>query len=57
MCATENQEIFDDVIAKWMEEAILTAKKHHKSGTDRIYEAYKKLGHLRILIYILNYTR
>jgi 3-deoxy-manno-octulosonate cytidylyltransferase (CMP-KDO synthetase) len=40
--ATENQEIFDDVKQNGGR-AILTAKKH-KTGTDRIYEAYKKLG-------------
>ena len=39
--ATEDQEIFDEVL-KNKGNAILTSKSH-KTGTDRIYEAYKKL--------------
>ena len=39
--ATEDQEILDDVI-KNGGRAILTAK-NHKTGTDRIYEAFQKL--------------
>ena len=38
--ATEDKEIMDAVL-KNGGEAILTGK--HKTGTDRIYEAYKKL--------------
>ncbi len=41
--ATEDQEILDDVI-KNGGRAILTSKSH-KSGTDRIYEAFRKLGY------------
>tara|TARA_A100001011_G_scaffold39372_1_gene37173 strand:- start:783 stop:1514 length:732 start_codon:yes stop_codon:yes gene_type:complete len=40
--ATEDQEILDDVI-KNGGRAILTSKSH-KTGTDRIYEAFIKLG-------------
>ncbi len=40
--ATEDQEIFDDII-KNGSNAILTNDKH-KTGTDRIYEAIEKLG-------------
>jgi len=40
--ATEDQEIIDDVI-KNGGKAILT-KNHHKTGTDRIYEALQKLN-------------
>ncbi len=40
--ATEDQEIIDDVKRNGGE-AILT-KSNHKTGTDRIYEALKKLG-------------
>ena len=39
--ATEDQEIMDDVKNNGGQ-AILT-RKHHKSGTDRIYEALQKL--------------
>ena len=39
--ATEDQEIADDVI-KNGGRAILTSK-NHKTGTDRIYEAFEKL--------------
>ena len=39
---TEDREILDDVIGNGGE-AILTGK-HHKSGTDRIFEAYEKLN-------------
>ena len=38
--ATEDQEIFDQVI-KEGGKSILTSK-NHKTGTDRIFEAYKK---------------
>ena len=44
--ATEDQEIVDDV-QKNGGQAILT-KDNHKTGTDRIYEAFKKLGKLDI---------
>ena len=39
--ATEDQEIIDDV-TKNGGKAILTSK-NHKTGTDRIYEALKKI--------------
>ena len=39
--AAEDQEIVDDVV-KNGGRAILTSR-HHKTGTDRIYEAFKKL--------------
>tara|TARA_B100002049_G_scaffold49327_1_gene34570 strand:- start:5 stop:745 length:741 start_codon:yes stop_codon:yes gene_type:complete len=39
--ATEDQEIFDQVI-KEGGKSILTSK-NHKTGTDRIFEAYKKI--------------
>ena len=39
--AAEDQEIVDDVI-KNGGKAIIT-KNNHKTGTDRIYEAFKKL--------------
>ena len=39
--ATEDQEVFDDVL-KNGGKAILT-QSDHKTGTDRIFEAYKKL--------------
>ena len=39
--ATEDQEIVDDVL-KNGGRAILTSK-NHKTGTDRVYEAFKKL--------------
>ena len=48
---TEDQSILEDVI-KNGGEAILTSN-HHKSGTDRIFEAYKKLD-IRDIDYILN---
>jgi len=44
--ATEDQEIVDDV-QKNGGQAILT-KDNHKTDTDRIYEAFKKLGKLDI---------
>jgi len=44
--ATENQEIMDDVKQNGGQ-AILT-KNHHKTGTDRIYEALQKLDNSRI---------
>ena len=50
VCA-EDQLIFEDVI-KNGGEAILTAN-HHKSGTDRIWEGYQRLG-VSGVDYILN---
>ena len=44
--ATEDQEIIDDV-KKNGGEAILT-KNHHKTGTDRIYEALNKIDNSNI---------
>ncbi|MDC3030909.1 3-deoxy-manno-octulosonate cytidylyltransferase [Candidatus Pelagibacter sp.] len=41
LVATENKEIFEDVTMNGGR-AILTSKKH-KTGTDRIYEAFKKM--------------
>ena len=49
--ATEDQEIFDDVVQNGGR-SILT-KKVHKTGTDRIYEAYKELN-IRDIDLILN---
>ena len=49
--ATEDQEILEDVL-KNGGKAILT-QKNHKTGTDRIYEAYKKLN-IKNIDYILN---
>ena len=49
--ATDNQEILKDVL-KNGGRAILT-NKNHKTGTDRIYEAYKKLN-IKNIDYILN---
>ena len=49
--ATENEEILKDVI-KNGGKAILT-NKNHKTGTDRIYEAYEKLN-IKDIDYILN---
>ena len=49
--ATEDEEILDDVI-KNDGKAILTSK-NHKTGTDRIFEAYKKIN-LKGIEYILN---
>ena len=49
VCA-EDKSIFDDVV-KNGGEAILTGN-HHKSGTDRIFEGYKKLG-IKDVDYIL----
>ena len=48
---TEDRAILDDV-TKNGGEAILTGN-HHKSGTDRIWEGYKKLN-IKDLDYILN---
>ena len=39
--ATEDQEIFDDV--KQNGGQVILTKKHHKTGTDRIYEALQKI--------------
>ena len=49
--ATENQEILEDVI-KNGGKAVLTSR-NHKTGTDRIFEAYKKLN-IKNIDYILN---
>ena len=49
--ATDDQEILKDVIQNGGK-AILT-NKNHKTGTDRIYEAYKKLN-INNVDYILN---
>ena len=49
--ATENQEILEDVL-KNGGRAILTGSDH-KTGTDRIFEAYKELG-IKNIDYILN---
>ena len=49
--ATEDQEILEDVI-KNGGRAILTSK-NHKTGTDRIFEAYEKLN-IKNIDYILN---
>ena len=48
---TEDQSILEDVL-KNGGEAVLTGS-HHKSGTDRIFEGYKKLD-IRDVDYILN---
>jgi len=49
--ATEDQEILEDVL-KNGGKAILTSSEH-KTGTDRIFEAYKKIGKNNV-DYILN---
>jgi len=49
--ATDDQEILKDVIQNGGK-AILT-NKNHKTGTDRIYEAYEKLD-IKNIDYILN---
>ena len=49
--ATENQEILEDVL-KNGGKAILT-QGDHKTGTDRIFEAYKKLN-IKNVDYIMN---
>ena len=49
--ATEDQEILEDVL-KNGGKAILT-QSDHKTGTDRVFEAYKKLG-IKNVDYILN---
>ena len=49
--ATDDQEILNDVL-KNGGRAILT-NKTHKTGTDRIYEAYKKLN-IKNIDYVLN---
>jgi 3-deoxy-manno-octulosonate cytidylyltransferase (CMP-KDO synthetase) len=49
--ATEDQEIFDDVL-KNGGRAVLTSNKH-KTGTDRVFEAYNKLE-IKGIDYILN---
>ena len=51
LVASEDQEILDDV-RKNGGDGILTSK-NHKTGTDRIYEAYKKLD-LKNIDYVLN---
>ena len=49
--ATDDQEILNDVL-KNGGKAILTSK-NHKTGTDRIFEAYEKLN-IKNIDYILN---
>ena len=49
--ATEDQEILEDVLNNGGK-CVLTSKKH-KTGTDRIFEAYKKLD-IKNIDYILN---
>jgi len=49
--ATQDQEIYADVL-KNGGKAVLTSKDH-KTGTDRIFEAYKKLN-IKNVDYILN---
>ena len=49
--ATEDQKILEDVL-KNGGKAILTSK-NHKTGTDRIFEAYKKLD-IKNIDYVLN---
>ena len=49
--ATEDQEILEDVL-KNGGKAVLTSN-NHKTGTDRIFEAYKKLN-IKNIDYILN---
>ena len=49
--ATEDQEIVDDVV-KNGGRAILTSKAH-KTGTDRIYEAFQKIE-IQIVDLIMN---
>jgi 3-deoxy-manno-octulosonate cytidylyltransferase (CMP-KDO synthetase) len=49
--ATENQEILEDVL-KNGGKAVLT-QSDHKTGTDRVFEAYKKLD-IKNVDYILN---
>tara|TARA_B110000259_G_scaffold153187_1_gene173333 strand:- start:215 stop:955 length:741 start_codon:yes stop_codon:yes gene_type:complete len=49
--ATEDQEILSDILNNGGK-AILT-QKNHKTGTDRIFEAYKKLN-IKNIDYILN---
>ena len=49
--ATEDQEILDDVL-KNGGKGILT-RSDHKTGTDRIFEAYKKLN-IKDIDYVLN---
>ena len=48
--ATEDKEIFEEVVNKGGK-CILT-EKDHSSGTDRIFEAYQKLG-LKNIEYII----
>ncbi len=49
--ATEDQEIFDDVSKNGFR-AIITSNKHN-TGTDRIYEAFKKLN-IKNVDFIMN---
>ena len=49
--ATEDKEIFSDILNNGGK-AILT-QNNHKTGTDRIFEAYKKLN-IKNIDYILN---
>ena len=48
--ATEDQEIFDEIV-KSGGKSIITSKEH-KTGTDRIFEAYEKLN-LKNIDYVL----
>ena len=49
--ATEDEEIFEDVIKNGGK--VILTNKDHKTGTDRIFEAYKKLN-IKNVDYILN---
>ena len=49
--ATEDQEIFKDVLKNGGK--VILTNKNHKTGTDRIYEAYEKLN-IKNIDFILN---
>ena len=49
--ATEDQEIFKDVLKNGGR--VILTNKNHKTGTDRIYEAYEKLN-IKNIDFILN---
>jgi 3-deoxy-manno-octulosonate cytidylyltransferase (CMP-KDO synthetase) len=49
--ATDNQEILHDVVKNGGR--VILTNKNHKTGTDRIYEAYEKLN-IKNVDYILN---
>jgi len=49
--ATDNQEILNDVVKNGGR--VILTNKNHKTGTDRIYEAYEKLN-IKNVDYILN---